>query len=91
VNGKTGAEDIGVAQYFFDINDGRNKDFDETGHDLPDDGAAREAAIRELALMMGDEMPDGDPESYVVTVRDAGGVPIFVASANLICEALKRV
>ena len=80
-----------MAQYFFDINDGRNKDFDETGHDLLDDGAARKEAIRELALMIDDEVPAGDRESYVVTVRDASGVPIYVASANLICEPLKRI
>ena len=79
-----------MALFYFDVNDGRQRTVDDTGVELSGFSEARAAAVREIALIIRDDMPDGERESYVVTVRDACGVPIYVATATMLGEALER-
>lgn len=61
---------------------------DAEGVELSSVEVARQEAVRELAQIIRDEMPDGQRESYVVTVRDKAGKPIYVATAMMLAEPL---
>ncbi len=76
--------------FYFDVNNGRERSFDEDGFELDDLEHARKMAVRELAHIIRDEMPNGERESYVVTVRDTDGIPVYIATATMIGEVLKR-
>lgn len=76
--------------FYFDINDGHTRAIDDIGHEYPDIESARRAAVRELALIFRDEVPDGERRQLVVTLRNADGVPIYVATATLLCETLEH-
>ncbi len=77
-----------MQRFYFDINDGRRRTTDSLGEELPSLDHARKMAVRELAHLIRDDMADGQRESYVVTVRDAGGVPVYVATATMLAEPL---
>ena len=77
-------------QFYFDVNDGRERTFDTEGIEMASFEQAREAAVRELAQIMRDEMPDGERETYIVTVRDGDGVPVYIATATMMGEHLGR-
>ena len=77
-------------QFFFDVNDGRERMFDDEGAEFQDLEQARKAAVRELAQIMRDEMPDGARQTYVVTVRDDDGIPVYIATATMLGEDLRR-
>ena len=77
-----------MPRFYFDINDGRTRTMDNEGHDLESFESARKLAVQELALIIRDDMPDGERESYVVVLRDAQGVPVYVATATMIGEKL---
>ena len=79
-----------MMQFFFDVHDGRGRTFDDEGVELETLDEARKAAARELAQIMRDEMPDGARETYVVTVRDGNGVPVYIATATMLGEDLGR-
>ena len=79
-----------VPLYYFDVNDGREGSVDTSGLDCANLEAARKMAVRELAQIIRDEMPDGERESYVVTVRDAEGIPVYFAAATMLGEMLVR-
>ncbi|WP_424932015.1 DUF6894 family protein [Amaricoccus macauensis] len=76
--------------FYFDISDGLTRRVDHTGHHYPDVDSARKAATRELTLMFKDDIPNGERRGYVVTLCDAKGIPIYVATATLLCETLER-
>ncbi len=63
-------------RFYFDINDGKRRMTDALGQEMPSLDNSRKMAVRELAHLIRDDMPDGHRESYVVTVRDAGGIPV---------------
>ena len=77
-----------MALFFFDVNDGRERSIDDEGFELDGFEDARKAAVRELAQIIKDELPDGDRTGYVVTVRDGNGIPVYVATATMIGETL---
>ncbi|MFN3671251.1 MAG: DUF6894 family protein [Bosea sp. (in: a-proteobacteria)] len=72
-----------MARYFIQTidADGQGAEFD--GFDLPDDGAARSAALDALPDMLRETMPNGDDSSVEVTVRDAQGRIIYTATLAL--------
>ena len=75
-------------RYFFDINDGARRTRDREGVELPTEEAAQKIAMRELTDIIRDEIPDGNREIFMVTVRNSAGIPIFFASAVLLGEAM---
>jgi hypothetical protein len=77
-----------MPRYFFDINDGHERTVDTEGQQIAGFEAARRLAVQELAHLIRDDMPDGERESYVVTVRDESGRPVYVATASMIGEML---
>ncbi|ETX29208.1 DUF6894 family protein [Roseivivax isoporae] len=77
-----------MGRYYFDIDDGRTRERDPDGQCLPSLWAARNTAVHELALIVRDELPDGDRATYVVVVRDEARVPVIVATASILCEVL---
>ena len=77
-----------MERYYFDINDGARRTRDSEGLELPTAAAARALAMRELTDIMRDELPDGDREVFMVTVRNAKGIPIYFATAVMLGEML---
>lgn len=75
-----------MRRFYFDVNNGKSRALDDSGQDLPDFEAARRCAVEEIVLIMRDELPDGDRECYVVTIRDGDGTPVGVATASLLFE-----
>ncbi len=54
--------------------------------DLPDDGAARAAALSALPDMARDEIPDGDRRIFSITVANAKGHLLYRATLTLVGE-----
>lgn len=77
-----------MARFYFDVNDGRTRSVDSDGVTFGSLDEARKAAIRELSLIIRDDLPDGERESYVVSVRDETGTPVYVAMAAVLGETL---
>jgi len=77
-----------MQRYYFDINDGRSRTTDTQGQEVESFDEARRLAVQELALIIRDEMPDGERESYVVTVRNARREPVYLATAMMLGEIL---
>ena len=77
-----------MARFYFDINEGQGQVEDVEGQELASPEDARQMALKELGLIIRDELPDGDRGSFVVTVRDDGGIPVYVAMATIIGEWL---
>jgi hypothetical protein len=72
-----------MPSYFFHTRDGDKLEFDEEGTDLPDDQSARNAAKELLAAMNREKLPNGDHMSLSVTVQNAEGMEIYMASLRL--------
>jgi hypothetical protein len=77
-----------MQRFYFDLNDGKSREVDTTGQELSSPEEARRLAVQELSYMIRDEMHDGEHLSYVVTVRDDDGTPIYVAVAQMLGEHL---
>ncbi|MGO4174479.1 DUF6894 family protein [Bosea sp. TAF32] len=72
-----------MPSYFFHTRDGEKLEIDEEGTDLPDDQSARNAAKELLAALNREKLPNGDHMSLSVTVEDAEGTEIYMASLRL--------
>ena len=72
-----------MPRYFIDTDDGDSPHRDEDGHDLPDDDAARQAALDALPDMARDKLPDGDRRTFRATARDERGNVIYDATLTL--------
>jgi hypothetical protein len=72
-----------MKRYFFDTTDG-DRDIDRDGVEFPDDGAAREAAIRYAGSMINDKpsltMPD---QPFRVYARDEAGTAVVTVVVTL--------
>ncbi len=71
-----------MPHYFIDAQFGDFDHRDEEGHVLPDDEAARKAALQALPDMARDAMPAGDNDTFTVTVRDERGL-VYEATLTL--------
>jgi hypothetical protein len=72
-----------VARYFFDTTDG-DRDVDREGVDFPDDGAAREAAIRYAGSMLSDRPSLAAPHRpFRVSARDEAGRHVVSVTVTL--------
>ncbi len=74
--------------FFFDVDDGERRTFDDQGTEFPGLKEAREGAIRALPDVARDLLPDGDRRDFVVTVKDANGRALFRASLSFRSEWL---
>lgn len=72
-----------MPSYFFHTLDGEKLEIDEEGTDLPDDQSARNAAKELLAALNREKLPNGDHMSLSVTVQNAEGAKIYIASLRL--------
>lgn len=72
-----------MPRYFVDTSDGAMPVIDNLGHELPDDEAARKAALIALPDMARDEMPDGDERKFSVAVRAEDGRAVYSATLTL--------
>ena len=72
-----------MPRYYFDITDADHTTRDEHGHDLADDGEARDQAVAVLPDIARDELPDGDQHEFRVTVRNGDGAVVYEASLTL--------
>lgn len=72
-----------MPRYFIDTSDGNLNVIDREGLELPNDEAAREAALGTLPDMARDLIPDGDRRSFTVSVRDMTGNTIYSAALTL--------
>ena len=69
--------------FFFDTDNGDTSYRDDEGLDLPDEEAARKAALHALPDMARDKLPDADRRTFGVTVRDANGLVVYDATLSL--------
>ncbi|MCR4522680.1 MULTISPECIES: hypothetical protein [Bosea] len=72
-----------MPSYFFHTRDGEKLEIDEEGTDLPDDQSARNAAKELLTALNREKLPNGDHMSLSVTVKNAEGAEIYIASLRL--------
>lgn len=81
-----------MARYFVDTSDGESPIVDDEGIELPDDRAARIAALAALPEMAKDHIPNGDRRRFVVRVRRADGAAVYSATLTFAggwCESGK--
>jgi len=72
-----------MPRYYFDIDDGEHRTYDETGHEFIGREAAREQAIAVLPNIARDMLLNGDRRDFVSYVRDETGNLIFTATLSL--------
>lgn len=72
-----------MARYFIQMEGDSQPGADEEGFELPDDGAARSAALDALPDMLRETIPARDETELVVTVRDMQGRLIYTATLAL--------
>jgi hypothetical protein len=80
-----------MPRYFFDTDDGTSLMIDPEGYELPDEAAARWAALDALPDMARDKIPDGDHRTFSVSVRDANQEVICAATLSLMGGWKKRL
>ena len=74
--------------YYFDIDDGDRRIWDDEGLDFPDLGAARHELMRAMGEITKDIMPDGDQRDIIGRIRDETGKPVLQATLSLRVESL---
>jgi hypothetical protein len=72
--------------YFFDITDTGRTWTDTEGTELPSLEKAREEALRTLAEIVKDRLPDGDYRDFLIEIREGDGAPLLSASLVLRVE-----
>lgn len=77
-----------MPQYLFDLISGDKHQVDLAGVELPDDDAARDAALRSLADLARQDIPRGGDSSICIVVR-RGPVPIYSATMTLTDQWLR--
>lgn len=68
-----------MRRFYFDINDGDIATGDEEGQLYESAESARLEAIRTLAEIVTETLPDGDNRDFTVRVWNDSGEPIFEA------------
>lgn len=75
-----------MPRYFIDTSDGDTFVHDDEGYDLPNAGAARDAAQAALPDVVRNKMPDGEKRTFCAFVRDGTGVVIYRVALSLVGE-----
>ena len=73
-----------MSLFYFDINDGLEAAYDDTGTELADRAEARKEALAVLAPVAREGLPDSMKCAVTVTVRDGAKRPLFHASLTLV-------
>ena len=74
--------------FYFQVNDVQRQKKDSVEMNCANLKEACDVAVRELTQILRDDLPDGQCETYLVTVRNASGVPVYVAMATMLGEVL---
>ena len=74
--------------FYFDIFDGEGIIRDEEGTECRTFKAARRAAIEVLPALARDASRGRDQQNLVITMRNADGEPVFIASLVLVARNL---
>jgi hypothetical protein len=72
--------------YFFDVTDTGRTSHDNRGMELPSLIEARREALRALADIAKDELPNGDYRDFTIHIRENDGPPLLTASLSLRVE-----
>lgn len=75
-----------MARFFFDTYDGNRLISDTEGIELQSVEMAKVEAQKALPELARDALPDGNPKTFIVSVRDEGGQVIIRAALSLIVE-----
>lgn len=75
-----------MPRFYFDTDDGVEKQVDDVGIDLPTLETARRHAVSILPDIAREELPDGDRRVFVSKLRNEDGHTIFIATLSLIGE-----
>jgi hypothetical protein len=78
-----------MPQYFFDVEENGELSAGDDALEVADDQTARDEAIKGLASIAGDGLPNGPHHRFVVYVRDERGNHIFEASLEFRSAWLK--
>ncbi|WP_445504589.1 DUF6894 family protein [Microvirga sp. G4-2] len=77
-----------MPRYFFDSYDGDRFIPDHEGLELRDIAAAEREARKALPDMAKDALPDGDPQTFIISVRNEAGQVVLRAALSLVVENL---
>lgn len=75
-----------LARYFFDTYDGNSLVSDAEGIELQSVEMARIEAQKALPDLARDGLPDGDQNTFIVSVRNEAGQVVLRAALTLIVE-----
>jgi hypothetical protein len=75
-----------MPRYFFDITNTGKTWPDSEGTELANLEKAREEALRTLAEIVKDKLPDGDHRNFMIEIREGDGAPLISASLSLRVE-----
>lgn len=75
-----------MTRYFFDIDDGQRHTPDDDGTEMADRAQLRKEAIRALADVTRDELPNSDQRVFSIKVRDGDDRQVFYATLTLVAE-----
>ena len=74
-----------MLNFFVDLDDGGSSFLDEVGIECVDLAHARHEAVGLLNQVARDQLAPGTDRMFKTTVRDAGGVTVFVATLEFRC------
>lgn len=80
-----------MARYFFDIDNGDTRTWDEEGFELPNIRAMRDQAIGVLPDIVRTQLSGGDRRTLICQVRDGTNRLIFKAPLSLVAEWISRL
>lgn len=75
-------------RYFFDMYDGEVPTLDDTGFQIGNLAMAQDEAVRCLAEVVKDALPDGIRRTFAVVVREEAGRPVLKASLSFVFDEL---
>jgi hypothetical protein len=75
-------------RFYFDIHDGDHLNQDDTGLELDGLPSAQDEAVRAIAEIAKDALPDGMRRDFVVEVRDGSGRKVLRAVLSFTVERL---
>ena len=79
-----------MPHYYFDTDDQDFLHNDDDGVELTSDAAASAIAQRALSEMARDRLPDGNPRTFLASVRNEAGKVIYRATLTLKGEWIKQ-
>jgi hypothetical protein len=72
-----------MPKYFIDVAEGTHFIEDEVGTILPDRESGRQVALQSLGDMIKEDLPTGENQTFIATVRDEQGEESYCAKITL--------